>query len=51
MFAQMKRMMKGMPAALVLLLLVLPVPTRAQSQDFKLGKSLELEWPPSSSAI
>ena len=44
MFAQMKRMMKGMPAALVLLLLVLPVPTRAQSQDFKLGKSLELEY-------
>ena len=44
MFAQMKRMMKGMPAVLVLLLLVLPVPTRAQSQDFKLGKSLELEY-------
>lgn len=44
MFAQMKRMMKGIPAALVLLFTVMPVQTKAQSQDFKLGKSLELEY-------
>ena len=40
----MKRKMKWMAAAFVLLLGVAPVPTRAQSQDFKLGQSLEREY-------
>lgn len=44
MFAQMKRQMKRMAAALVLLLGTASVPVMAQSQDFKLGQSLEVEY-------
>ena len=44
MFSEMKRMMKRAAVAVVVLLAVAPVPARAQSQDFKLGQSLELEY-------
>ena len=44
MFEPMKRKMNWMAAAFFLLLIALPAQTRAQSQDFKLGKSLELEY-------
>ena len=43
MFAEMKRQMKGMAAALLLLGAV-STEVMAQSQDFKLGKSLEVEY-------
>lgn len=43
MFAEMKRQMKGMAAALLLLGAV-STEVKAQSQDFKLGKSLEVEY-------
>ena len=44
MFAQMKRQMKRVAAAVVLLLGAAQAPTMAQSQDFKLGQSLEVEY-------
>ncbi len=44
MFAQMKRQMKRMAAALVLLLGAATAPVMAQSRDFKLGQSLEVEY-------
>ena len=44
MFAQMKSKMNWIAAAFMLLLVAVPVSTNAQSQDFKLGKSLELEY-------
>ncbi len=44
MIRQMKSMMKGTALAVVWLLGALLMETKAQSQDFKLGKSLELEY-------
>ena len=44
MLMQMKRKMNWLPAAMLLLLTVVPARIHAQSQDFKLGKSLELEY-------
>ncbi len=44
MMSEMKRMMKRAAVAVLLLLAVAPAPVKAQSQDFKLGQSLELEY-------
>ena len=44
MFREMKRMMKRAAVAVLVLLAAAPAPVKAQSQDFKLGQSLELEY-------
>ncbi len=44
MFSVMKRMMIRAAVAVLVLLAAAPAPVKAQSQDFKLGQSLELEY-------
>ena len=44
MFREMKRMMKRAVLAAVILAIALPAQMRAQSNDFKLGQSMELEY-------
>lgn len=44
MFKPMKRKMLGLAVALAVLPAAVPAPAAAQSQNFKLGKSLELEY-------